>query len=401
VIRETEDGTLCQAWTAQHPHFHTTTPARYPNDFLEQNYCRQPGNDFDVEWCYTTNINIKSATCDVYKNDQCDRSNHVIFTMVRLLFDSENWNIPQTIKIEAIEDDTNDGDFALYSIMMNISSEDAVYGNYGDILYEEIAVPSAMTMYYDVVNPPIIINVTDNDNTGVVFSKTQFSIREGRNDSISLVLSTRPEYDVYVNFSNLIQINELKKYLTLSEQRLAFNDFDWSIPKTITLSAIDDLIVEDNITVVLTTSVESRDESYTSEALKLPDVHVTLIDDDTEGVIVTPLFVNITEGGPYCKDTFDSCESYAGQCGEISCCEYYFCDTCYYAGFCDSTCQMCQDVEFSVVLQSEPVSDVVLQLNTTFATILAEYSSLNRTSNISFDPLTNMSLDGNYGTFII
>jgi len=56
-INQTVEGVVCQAWDSQDPHSHSRTPANYPNKGLEgegNNYCRNPDNEPNGAWCYTT-----------------------------------------------------------------------------------------------------------------------------------------------------------------------------------------------------------------------------------------------------------------------------------------------------------------------------------------------------------
>lgn len=47
-------GKACQKWAVHTPHEHRhITPALFPNDGLDSNYCRNPSNG-DGPWCYTT-----------------------------------------------------------------------------------------------------------------------------------------------------------------------------------------------------------------------------------------------------------------------------------------------------------------------------------------------------------
>ena len=56
-INKTVEGVVCQAWDSQSPQRHTRTPANYPDKGLEgegNNYCRNPDNEPNGGWCYTT-----------------------------------------------------------------------------------------------------------------------------------------------------------------------------------------------------------------------------------------------------------------------------------------------------------------------------------------------------------
>ena len=54
--KETISGATCMKWTEQKPHRHSRTEENYPNSGLgDHNYCRNPDNEPEGAWCYTTN----------------------------------------------------------------------------------------------------------------------------------------------------------------------------------------------------------------------------------------------------------------------------------------------------------------------------------------------------------
>ncbi len=62
----TVSGIPCQKWTAQIPHKHTRTPARYPGSGLgDHSYCRNPDNDPGGAWCYTTDPAKRWEYCGI------------------------------------------------------------------------------------------------------------------------------------------------------------------------------------------------------------------------------------------------------------------------------------------------------------------------------------------------
>nr|XP_055041449.1 plasminogen [Misgurnus anguillicaudatus] len=60
----TATGVTCQAWSSMTPHQHSSfTPESHPDKGLESNQCRNPDNDVNGPWCYTTDRNKKWDYC--------------------------------------------------------------------------------------------------------------------------------------------------------------------------------------------------------------------------------------------------------------------------------------------------------------------------------------------------
>ncbi|XP_043552233.1 plasminogen-like isoform X3 [Chiloscyllium plagiosum] len=61
----TSSGRTCQHWSLMSPHFHIIfTPESHPDAGLEGNYCRNPDEDPNGPWCYTTDPQKRHDYCN-------------------------------------------------------------------------------------------------------------------------------------------------------------------------------------------------------------------------------------------------------------------------------------------------------------------------------------------------
>lgn len=70
-ISETVTGLTCQHWSKNRPHEPKYRPRR-PK--FSKNYCRNPDNDENGPWCYTTDPDVRFEYCDVPKCEDADDS---------------------------------------------------------------------------------------------------------------------------------------------------------------------------------------------------------------------------------------------------------------------------------------------------------------------------------------
>ena len=173
-----------------------------------------------------------------------------------IIFDSTNWNIPQILEVTASDDAIAEG---LHSSKIThfVTSEDPNYHNF------EIA--------------DVNIEITDNDTAGILITPVNLSVSEsGETNSYNIVLTTAPAHPVTVQFDTGNQLNSLPE--------ITFDQSNWNIPKTITVSAIDDSKIEEDQTVEILHNVLSQDQNY--QELELSSVITTITDNDVNAEVV-------------------------------------------------------------------------------------------------------------------
>ena len=127
------------------------------------------------------------------------------------------------------------------------------------------------------------------EEPGVTITPTTVGVTEGGADgSYEVVLTTQPTAEVTV--STAVTNGEA----TVSPTSLTFTAGNWDTSQTVTVTAVDDEIVEGAHSDTVTHSVASGDADY--EGITLEDVTVSIADNDSAGVSITPLSIGATEG---------------------------------------------------------------------------------------------------------
>ncbi|KAL7294377.1 tyrosine-protein kinase transmembrane receptor Ror2 [Trichogramma pretiosum] len=62
---KTKSGIPCQYWKDQKPHSHESPPDVFPQIQMGENYCRNPGGDVKMPWCFTMDTNSRWEICDI------------------------------------------------------------------------------------------------------------------------------------------------------------------------------------------------------------------------------------------------------------------------------------------------------------------------------------------------
>ncbi|WP_462318277.1 Calx-beta domain-containing protein, partial [Marinilabilia sp.] len=178
-------------------------------------------------------------------------------------FTAANWNQLQNITITGVDDDLVDGNITyMLTISVDDSRSDATYHGQSETL--------------NVIN-------TDDDSAGisVIISgdNTQTS-ESGTTDSFDVALSSQPESDVVIVVSGVDESEAV-----VSSNQLTFTSSNWNQSQTISVSGMDDNMVDGNITFTLSLTVDNSlsDSEYHDQSV---NVEVTNTDDDSAGISI-------------------------------------------------------------------------------------------------------------------
>ncbi|TQV88064.1 beta strand repeat-containing protein [Aliikangiella coralliicola] len=189
-----------------------------------------------------------------------------------LTFTTSDWNMPQTVTVTGVDDDVVDGDIT-YLINLDASSAD---GDYSGLSGPDVSVT----------------NMDEGETVGISVNKgTLLTAEDGTSDSFTVVLDSEPTNDVTITLTNGDSTEG-----SLSTSSLTFDSGNWSIPQTVTVTGVDDDIVDGDITYLINLDASSADSNYSG--LSGPDVSATNEDEgETVGISVNKSTLLTSEDG--------------------------------------------------------------------------------------------------------
>ncbi len=184
----------------------------------------------------------------------------VTLSAASLEFTAATWNEAQTVTVSAAQDDDGADD--------EVTLAHAASG--GD---------------YGSVSKDVVVTVTDDDRALVV-TPSAVTVGEGGSEKYTVALATEPSETVTVAITGTNGTD-----LTLDKTSLTFTTAKWNEAQTVTVSAGQD---DDGANESVTLAHAASGGNYGSVS---KDVVVTVTDDDTAGLVVTPSAVTVGEGG--------------------------------------------------------------------------------------------------------
>ena len=160
-------------------------------------------------------------------------------------------------------------------------------------------VSSTDTLYGGAAAGSVSVTVTDDETAIVTISESSLEMVEGATATYTVVLGTEPTGDVTVTIGGVagtdLSLDNAGTDLSLDNAILTFTDQDWNTPQTVTVTAEQDDDAVDEPVVNLTHTVGSTvDTAY--DGTTVDSVSVTVIDDDTVGVTVSPTAITVAGG---------------------------------------------------------------------------------------------------------
>ena len=170
----------------------------------------------------------------------------------------ENWNLPVEVTIDAVDDETVDGD---QTSRLTISVADATTADEFQNLPDQ---------FFDVVtidNDVAAFEVTETDGNTTVSE-------DGTTDSFSVRLSARPVSSV------VFDVTADNDQVTPAQSALTFTPENWDTPQTIEVQAVDDTLEEEPTVTNFTVTINTSESDSAFVDLESQAIIVTTEDND-------------------------------------------------------------------------------------------------------------------------
>ena len=182
-----------------------------------------------------------------------------------LTFTMLNWNVAQTVTVNAAED--NDAAPGVATIEHAVAGAD----------------------YAGVTASDVTVTEADNDMPGVTISPTTLTITEGTSKTYEVVLNTQPTGDVTVTPS--LATGSDADVTLASSAVLTFTMLNWNAAQEMTVNA-----AEDNDAASGVATIEHAVAGADYASVTASDVTVTEADNDMPEVTITPTSLTVAEG---------------------------------------------------------------------------------------------------------
>jgi hypothetical protein len=195
-------------------------------------------------------------------------------------FNATNWNLPQTIIVSGVNDDVADGNKPFNVVLGLTASTDPNYDSTFD-------------------PPDVSFNNVDDDNAGITVNIGDGLITKEHpttplSDTFQVVLNSRPTANVTLNNIVSTDIGEV----SVNPGTLTFTTANWNNPQTVTVTGVDDAVVDGIISVTIDLgTATSGDPNYAG--FDPGDVTVFNIDDEApyQVIIIPDTFLITSENG--------------------------------------------------------------------------------------------------------
>ncbi len=192
----------------------------------------------------------------------------------QLTFTAANYNIPRTITVTGVNNNT------VLDVSTTIS----------------LAVNDALSYDgYDGVTATVTVNVTNDDLAGFIVAPTALTINEGGPaGQFTIVLTAQPLADVVFDLVNIAPVN------TMHVSQVTFTALNWNVPVVVMVTAVEDALDADRSDVIAVTVNQSlSDNSF--DALAAQNVNITIEDNDPPVITGCPADMTVSTDPGLCS----------------------------------------------------------------------------------------------------
>ena len=192
-----------------------------------------------------------------------------------LTFTPASWNVPQMVTVTGADDFWIDGS---QTTLVTVSVNDAVSdGKFGGVSDQTVTVTTA-----------------DNDVAGLKLSRTRGDGLGSRVHGHVHRVADRPA-------AQLCDVDRDERRhpgeATVSPTLLTFTTADWNVPQTVTVTGVDDQLVDGNQLTLVALSVVDAVSDDAFDMMPDQSVYVTTTDDDEAGFTLSRIALTVSESG--------------------------------------------------------------------------------------------------------
>jgi len=189
-----------------------------------------------------------------------------------ITFNASNWDIPQTVTVTGVDDDIDDGDIP-YTVTT--------------------AAATSLDGKYSGLNPSnVSVTNIDNDNAAIIVSPLSGLLTNegGGQATFTVRLATQPIANITIS----VIPSDITEG-TVNSSLLTFTNANWNDDQTVTITGVNDYVVDGTVNYTITLSVTGGDTPYAN----LDDIVVSASnsDNDVAGITVSPTTINTSETG--------------------------------------------------------------------------------------------------------
>lgn len=183
-----------------------------------------------------------------------------------LTFTEEDWSTPQDFYIQAVNNQTADGE-RNFNLHITSASDDSNYHK-----LSTLSEAAGIT--------PFDVTIDDDDTAGLDFVAIANNITKAANGYVYVALATQPSGDVTLTATPKDGSFTLNDRSINRSEELVFTSVNWNVPQSLELTAIDDSLATGTQVSQVDFEFSSKSDSKYTGSLAIDALNVYIIDND-------------------------------------------------------------------------------------------------------------------------